>query len=62
MFIADIKETGDNLFTDVNDNSDQLKPAINYCFSRIFTDSMTPAINLSPIKTTAEMINRETDL
>ncbi len=65
MFIA-----GDKLFAGVDQALDKLSPvsllpAINYCrvvdtgdqaLSRIFIDFMTPAINISPVRTTPAII------
>ncbi len=55
------KIRGDKLFTGVNDTGDKLTlvsllTVINdpgdYALFRIFIDGMTPAINLSPVRTT----------
>jgi hypothetical protein len=68
VFIAGVSDTGNKLFTSVNDTGDKLSPvsllsAMNYCpcldtgdyaLSRIFIDSMTLAINLSAVTTTRQ--------
>jgi hypothetical protein len=51
VFIAGINDTGDELFTGVNDTGD-------YALTQVVIDSMTPAINISPVSTTLLMVNR----
>jgi hypothetical protein len=72
VFIVVVEETGDKLFTGVNDSDDKLSPMLlllaifiaavvytgDYALSQTFIDSMTPLNNLSPVTTTPVLINR----
>jgi hypothetical protein len=65
VFIAGVVDSGDKLFTGVNDTCDILSPVTllraikivtsSYDFLQNFIDFMNLAINLSPVTTTPEM-------